>query len=201
MRHFVFPGEMILNSPSELNYTYIKDDKTYSKILGLFDESSNSLIPLKSIWQPRLNDKVIGVISSKGRNGSYDLEINQYIKGILLTDRRDRQRYYIGDIVEGTVKEIERRKTVILEKPMLLKNGILMEINTAKIPRLMGKENTMINELTDLTDTKIAVGKNGYVWIMGENKNRAIEAILRIDREAHVSGLTNRIKDMLENKE
>jgi exosome complex component RRP4 len=201
MRHFVFPGEMILNSPSELNYTYIKDDKTYSKILGLFDESSNSLIPLKSIWQPRLNDKVIGVISSKGRNGSYDLEINQYIKGILLTDRRDRQRYYIGDIVEGTVKEIERRKTVILEKPMLLKNGILMEINTAKIPRLMGKENTMINELTDLTDTKIAVGKNGYVWIMGENKNRAIEAILRIDREAHVPGLTNRIKDMLENKE
>ncbi len=201
MRHFVFPGEMILNSPSELNYTYIKDDKTYSKILGLFDESSNSLIPLKSIWQPRLNDKVIGVISSKGRNGSYDLEINQYIKGVLLTDRRDRQRYYIGDIVEGTVKEIERRKTVILEKPMLLKNGILMEINTAKIPRLMGKENTMINELTDLTDTKIAVGKNGYVWIMGENKNRAIEAILRIDREAHVPGLTNRIKDMLENKE
>ncbi len=201
MRHFVFPGEMILNSPSELNYTYIKDDKTYSKILGLFDESSNSLIPLKSIWQPRLNDKVIGVISSKGRNGSYDLEINQYIKGVLLTDRRDRQRYYIGDIVEGTVKEIERRKTVILEKPMLLKNGILMKINTAKIPRLMGKENTMINELTDLTDTKIAVGKNGYVWIMGENKNRAIEAILRIDREAHVPGLTNRIKDMLENKE
>ncbi|ASI13393.1 exosome complex RNA-binding protein Rrp4 [Candidatus Mancarchaeum acidiphilum] len=200
MRRFVFPGEMILNSPTELSCSYIDNDKTYSKVLGLFDESSKSLIPLKSVWVPHIDDKVIGVISDIGRNGSYSVEINPLVKGVLLTDRRERQRFYVGDIVEATVKEIEHKTTVVLERAMLLKDGILMHINTAKIPRLMGKENTMINELTSFTKTKIAVGKNGYVWIKGENANKAIDAVLRIESEAHVPGLTDRIKDMLENE-
>ncbi len=191
---------MILNSPTELSCSYIDNDKTYSKVLGLFDESSKSLIPLKSVWVPHIDDKVIGVISDIGRNGSYSVEINPLVKGVLLTDRRERQRFYVGDIVEATVKEIEHKTTVVLERAMLLKDGILMHINTAKIPRLMGKENTMINELTSFTKTKIAVGKNGYVWIKGENANKAIDAVLRIESEAHVPGLTDRIKDMLENE-
>ncbi len=200
MRKFVFPGEMILNSPTGLSYSYIENDKTYSKVFGLFDESSKSLIPLKSVWVPHIDDRVIGTISEIGRNGSYSVEINPMVKGVLLTDRRERQKFYVGDVIEATVKEIEHKTTAILERPMLLKDGILMHINTAKIPRLMGKENTMINELTTFTKTKIAVGKNGYVWIKGDNAKRAIEAVLRIESEAHVPGLTDRIKEMLENE-
>jgi exosome complex RNA-binding protein Rrp4 len=56
-----------------------------------------------------------------------------------------------------------------------------------------------------LTNSKIIVAKNGRVWVKAETKedeDRVIEAINQISREAHVSGLTDRISNLLRgNKE
>ena len=45
----------------------------------------------------------------------------------------------------------------------------------------------------------IVVGQNGIVWVKG-NPDRmkiAVEAIRQIEREAHTSGLTDRVRDFI----
>jgi len=196
MRSFVFPGEKLTESVKNISNTYSEEGNTYSKVFGLFDDSSKNLIPLKSAWVPRLEDRVIGIVSSKVKRDMYQLYLNDFIDGLLISESRY-DEFNIGDIVVGTVEEIERRTTVIVEQPMLLKDGIIININSAKIPRLMGKENTMISEITDLTHTQISVGKNGLIWIKGDEAAKAIKAIKQVESEAHVGGLTDRIKDSL----
>ena len=58
----------------------------------------------------------------------------------------------------------------------------------------------MISMIKKLTKSKILVGQNGRIWINSsdpENELRAIDAIKQVSREAHVRGLTDRIKSML----
>jgi len=53
------------------------------------------------------------------------------------------------------------------------------------------------------TDCKIIVGQNGVIWIQGEDPKLeilAVETIKKIEKQAHISGLTDKIKDFLEKK-
>jgi len=58
----------------------------------------------------------------------------------------------------------------------------------------------MINLIKKMTQTRIIVGQNGWVWVSGrkeELERVAIEAILKVDRESHTQGLTDRVKELL----
>jgi len=51
------------------------------------------------------------------------------------------------------------------------------------------------------TGCRIIVGQNGIAWIQSEDpamEHLAVETIKKIEREAHISGLTDRIKSFLE---
>ena len=59
----------------------------------------------------------------------------------------------------------------------------------------------MISMIKEYTNSRILVGQNGRVWVKAENvedENLAIIAINKVSREAHTRGLTDRIKQMLE---
>jgi len=53
----------------------------------------------------------------------------------------------------------------------------------------------------DATRCNISVGQNGLIWIDGEPVDEllAIQTIRKIERESHMSGLTDKIKEFLEN--
>jgi exosome complex component RRP4 len=55
----------------------------------------------------------------------------------------------------------------------------------------------MIELIKKKTGSEIYVGQNGVIWIKGGNKEKAIEAILTIEKEAHTVGLTEKIAKML----
>ena len=78
-----------------------------------------------------------------------------------------------------------------------LRNGVLIKVTPTKIPRIIGKEGSMISMIKNKTKCEIITGQNGLVWIRGENKDKAIEAILIIEKESHTVGLTERIEKML----
>ena len=46
----------------------------------------------------------------------------------------------------------------------------------------------MIKQITNGSGTQIAAGMNGLVWLKGGNIDKAIEAIMQIQEEAHVPG-------------
>ncbi len=58
----------------------------------------------------------------------------------------------------------------------------------------------MIRQIAEATGTHIVVGMNGLIWLKDGNITLATEALLKIEREAHLSGLTETIKNFLEEK-
>ena len=83
-----------------------------------------------------------------------------------------------------------------------LDGGRIIKINPHKVPRVIGKEGSMINLIKDKTRTEITVGQNGFIWIKGdaEGENKAEETIKLIVQESTSSGLTEKIEKFLEGK-
>ena len=103
-----------------------------------------------------------------------------------------------GDIIEAVVKELDKTGTVILSRPRVLFGGKVIAIKPSKVPRLLGKQDTMIRQITEKTKASISVGMNGLIWIKGGDSDIATKAIMRIQDESHIPGLTERIAQMLE---
>ena len=58
----------------------------------------------------------------------------------------------------------------------------------------------MIKLLKNASKCDILVGQNGWVWLKGEdprNQMLLVKAIKTIEKESHLSGLTDKIKNML----
>ena len=98
-----------------------------------------------------------------------------------------------GDFIEASVKELDKTGTVILSRPRTLRGGKIIKIKPSKINRLLGKNNTMINQISSGTGTKIVAGLNGMIWLNDGNIDLAVEAIEKVCNEAHIPGLTERI--------
>ncbi len=79
------------------------------------------------------------------------------------------------------------------------RGGILIHITPTKVPRLIGKKGSMINMIKDQTKCEVVVGQNGVVWVKGKPEmERIVQKVIKtIEEEAHTSGLTDRIKNML----
>jgi exosome complex component RRP4 len=79
--------------------------------------------------------------------------------------------------------------------------GLIIEINPNKVPRVIGKEGSMVSLIKDETGCTITVGQNGIIWIKGEkieNELLAKKAVLFISENSFVSGLTDKVKEWFE---
>ncbi|MEM2454776.1 MAG: KH domain-containing protein, partial [Candidatus Bathyarchaeia archaeon] len=79
-------------------------------------------------------------------------------------------------------------------------HGQIVKVSPAKIPRIIGRRASMVNLLKRETECKITVGQNGIILVSGptpEHEKLAILAIEKISQEAHTSGLTDRISEMI----
>jgi len=81
-----------------------------------------------------------------------------------------------------------------------LAGGMVLEIAPSKVPRVIGRDGSMIQILKNATGCRIYVGQNGRIWIDGdlESIQRTVEAISLIEAEAHNTGLTEKIKHLLD---
>jgi exosome complex component RRP4 len=81
-----------------------------------------------------------------------------------------------------------------------LSGGLLVEISPTKVPRLIGKQGSMISMIKEMTGTRIYVGQNGRIWIDGpdEGSATAVLAIRFIEDRAQAFGLTETVRDLLE---
>lgn len=197
MRNIVTPGEIIANSPMRINNAYVENGKTYSKILGMYEPNSRGIVPLEGVWQPTNMDTVVGIISEV-KAKVYIVELSYFGRSLLVPGKFDMYSFSKGDIIEAKIKEVEGRRTVVLEQAKLLEGGKLIKIKPKKVLRVIGKKDTMISQIASMTKSEIVIGMNGLIWLRGGNINLAIEAILKVEREAHTTGLTESIKKFLE---
>ena len=211
-KDLVVPGEL----SAEDDYypgrgTFEDDGKICSKLLGLVSLRNKkiSVIPLKSKYLPKKGDVVIGKIDDV-RFSMWGVDINSPYSGILPAsevfgrEKKELSRVFdIGDVLFLRIVDVDEVKKVKLglkgRGMGKFKGGVIVDIAPTKVPRLIGKKGSMINMIKDKTGCKIVVGQNGLVWVKGnEDMEQIVKNIIKlIEKEAHTSGLTDRIKNKL----
>ncbi len=212
----VVPGEVLAKGIDYLpgHNSYKKDGKVRSKILGLARVKNHliNVIPLSGAYMPQENDGVIGEIVDV-QPTSWLVDINSPYTGYLSLSegveefvdlsKKDLTDYFdVGDVVYAKVNKVTKRKDVSLTMKdricRKLKGGNIIKITPAKVPRLIGKSGSMVETIKDKTGSKIIIGQNGFVWIKGGKESLTTKAVLKVERESHKDGLTDKIEKMLE---
>ena len=176
-------------------YTYRKGSKFYSSIYGVMTEKEGrqKIIPLTGKYIPSEGDLVVGVIE-EAKFGGAVVDINSPYTAFLPT----RREYKQGDVVFAKIFEVDEVKSTKLGDERQLYQGEILEISPVRIPRVIGKKNSMIELLKTKTGCNIFIGRNGRIWVKGENTNVLKKAIYKIEKEAHTSGLTDKITKFLD---
>ncbi len=218
-REVVTPGELLAKGMDNFpgSGTYRDKEEILSNRLGIvyIDGRALKVIPLSGVYMPKEGDTVIGKVIDITFS-SWRMELNCAYSGLLsLKDASsdyigkgaDLTQYYdLGDHVVCKIINVTSQKLVDLSMrdPGLKKltGGRIFKVNTNKVPRIIGKKGSMVSMIKNATGCKIIVGQNGLVWISGDSKNEfiAMDAIKKIEEESHISGLTNRIKEFLEER-
>ncbi len=211
-KDLVIPGEILADDDYYVGRgTFKENNKICSSLMGLVSLRNKKIrvIPLKSKYIPKRGDVVIGRIDDV-RFSMWDVDINSPYSGILPAfevlgrEKKDLNNVFdVGDVLFLRVIDVDEVKKVKLGlkgKGMgKFKGGILVNISPTKVPRLIGKKGSMINMIKDKTNCKIVVGQNGLVWVKGDPEMEQLtkEIINLIENEAHISGLTDRVKEKL----
>jgi exosome complex component RRP4 len=198
MQKIVVPGEKLSDAQIRIENTISDSKGTFSCIMGSYDDEKKVLVPLEGLWNPKRDDQVVGVVE-EDKGNMYIINLNAPYKGLMLSKFLEFE-LKAGDIITAIVKELEKGGTVMLLRPRVLEGGKIISVKPSKIPRIIGKGNTMIKQITDGTGSSITIGLNGVIWLNGGNVDLATSAILKVEEEAHTSGLTERIRDMLTEK-
>ena len=217
-KQLVAPGELLAEGPYFAGEnTYRDGSKIYSARVGLADVIGNKLIvvPIKGAYIPRIDDIVIGRVTDIGMSG-WQVDICAPYPAMLPQSetpmqhgremgRRDLGHLFgVGDLVLAQVIAFDRTRDPLLTTKGRglgkVTSGRVARISPAKIPRIIGKQGSMITMLKNETLTDIVPGQNGIVLAIGRNPDQeriAVEAFYMIEREAHTSGLTDRVRAMI----
>ena len=204
--------------------------KIISLNIGLKQIRKNyiNVIPLRGFYTPRPGDKIIALVVDKNPV-KYKCDINAKDFGTLKPkntikrgkmrsfrgsggsgypqDEANIERFEIGDILIVKILSADR-----LNKPELTtvgkylgkkNNGFVISIDPPKIPRVIGRNGSMIKMLKNLTKTNIFVTQNGRIWLKGEDiahERLLVESIQKIATEAHTVGLTDRMQEFIINE-
>ncbi len=217
-KEIVYPGEILAEDENlEIDGAFVEDNKIISKYYGIVEVNENKIkvIPLSGVYLPKIGDYVIGEIAEVLPNTWLVNIKSPFMATILLKDafseridpdKVDLSSYYdVGDLVYGKIVNVTRNKTVRLslrDSPKKkLKGGLLIEVHPNRVPKIIGKKGATINSLIDKFNVEIIVGRNGLVWIKGENRKdelKAAEIIRLIDKYSHEKNLNEKIKEILD---
>ncbi|HLC65494.1 MAG TPA: exosome complex RNA-binding protein Rrp4 [Candidatus Nanoarchaeia archaeon] len=216
-KEIVVPGEILAKGMGYVPGagTYRNGEDIISERLGVvsIDGRAVKLIPLSGRYLPKRGDTIICKVVDVTLNG-WRLETNSAYQAMLglkeatsefIARGADLRKYYdIGDFLVCKVSNVTSQMLVdvMMKGPGLkkLKGGRIIEVNSYKVPRIIGKHGSMISMIKEATGCWIIVGQNGLVWLQGEPPAEllAIHTIRMIESESHLGGLTSRIKDFLE---
>ena len=214
-RKIVIPGEMIVKGEDYLpgEGTEKRKNEIIAIKFGLAEESNKliKVIPLSGVYHPRRGNVIIGCVENLTFNG-WVINIKSSDGGFLpvaevprYVNKNDLEEVMgFGDMVVAKISEINQRgiDLTIRERGLgRLDDGIIIEVNPNRVPRVIGKEGSMISLIKNETGCRITVGQNGLIWIKGdkiENELFAKKAILHVAKNSFVSGLTDKMTKWFE---
>jgi len=214
-RQIVIPGEVIVKGEDYLpgEGTEKRGEEIVAIRFGLSEEIKKlvKVIPLSGNYQPRRGNVVIGKVENITFNG-WIIDIGTAETAFLSLTETPRyvdkdgleEVMAIGDMAVVKIWGINKRGIDLSIKSRGLgriDEGIIIWVNPNKVPRIIGKEGSMIKIIKEETGCNITVGQNGLIWIKGdkiENELFAKKAILFVCKKSFIQGLTEEIQKWFE---
>jgi len=214
-REIVIPGETIVSGQDYLpgEWTKREGKDIVALRFGLADKAERlvKIIPLSGAYMPRKGNVVIGRVLDITFNG-WIMDIDAPYQSFLpameaskFVNKNDLSECYdIGDMLAVKVFSIKRKGIDLTARGRnlgKLEEGMIIRINSNKVPRVIGKEGSMINLIKNESNCDITVGQNGIIWIKGnkvEDELFAEKAILFVTEKSFIEGLTEKTKEWLE---
>ena len=217
-KEIVIPGQVIAESMEYLPGDNVirEKEKLIATRVGIVNVSGRliKLVPLAGPYVPKRDDVVIGKVTSIGFSGwrvdiGWAFEANLSVKDAVSDFVRkgaDLTKYFDhGDYVMTQIFNVASMKIIDLTMrgPGLrkLEDGRIIKVGSTKVPRIIGKQGSMITMIKEHTGCKILVGQNGYIWLSGDDpikEDLALRAIYKVEKESSMSGLTDTLKEFLE---
>lgn len=214
-REIVIPGEIIVSGQDYLpgEWTKREGKDIIALRFGLAEKAGRlvKIIPLSGTYMPRKGNVVIGRVLDITFNG-WIMDIDAPYQSFLpameaskFVNKNDLSECYdIGDMIAVKVWSIKRKGIDLTARGRnlgKLEEGMIIRINSNKVPRVIGKEGSMINLIKNESNCDITVGQNGIIWIKGnkvEDELFAEKAILFVTEKSFIEGLTEKTKEWLE---
>jgi exosome complex component RRP4 len=213
-RELVLPGDFITDGKFRAGSgTYMDNGKIYASTLGIKSIRSDfvNVVPLAGQYIPKVGDQVIGIVMDMGPS-NWLVDINSPYPAPMhineapwRVDFGDTARYLnVGEVILARIFMVDEVKHVQVSMKehglRKLQGGQILEISHSKVPRVIGRNGSMIQMIKNYTNCRIIVGQNGRIWVDGEIDavENAVKAIRLIEVEAQSTGLTERLKEFLE---
>jgi len=217
---FVLPGDIIVTGHYTPEQNVIIDgDRVIATTIGFSEvkDSSVGVMSLTGFYIPKTDDLVIGKVISFSAL-SWEIDINSYYSAILpasdifgrdFTSSRDDLSLKLvkGDLITARIVNAgsTREPLITISGQGLGKidSGELVKITPAKVPRLIGKQGSMIQTIEEATNSSITIGQNGLIILNNNNNSgleRATRAIKMIEINLYEPNLEEKIQKLLDDQ-
>ena len=213
-RQIAVPGEVIVKGneylPSEGSY---RDGEEVIAgrfgVVSIYDKQVR-VIPISGAYYPRRGNTIIGTIVDITFNGwlidfggatNAFLSVSEVPKYI----NRNELREFL-DFGESVIIKVWDVKSKGIDVSMKMRGfgkiegGMIISVNSNKVPRIIGKEGSMVNIIKAATGCEITVGQNGKVWIYGSSAEKELATKRIIDfivENSVMNGLTEKVEDFI----
>lgn len=214
-RVIVVPGEVIVSSEDFLpgEGARREGNDIISNRYGLSEKVGRvvKIIPLSGAFVPRRNNVVLGRVSGFTHNG-WLVDIDYAGTAFLplteaprFVNKGDLKSFMgIGDIIAAKIWSANGTSIDLSFKGRglgKLEGGLIFRMGPSRVPRVIGREGSMITLIKDKTACNITVGQNGWVWIKGnslEDEIKARKAIEFVSEKVYIEGLTEKVEEWFE---
>jgi exosome complex component RRP4 len=214
-RKLVVPGEIVVTGEDYLPGEGARRDgeNIMASRFGLSEEAGKVIrvIPIFGAFIPRRNNVVIGTVSDISYRG-WIIDIDSASSAFLPIDEAPRfinknemdQYLAIGDVISAKIWSVSSRGIDLSLKGKglgKLEGGFIFKVIPSRVPRVIGREGSMVNLIKEKTNTLITIGQNGWIWIKGDNTDseiRARNAVFHVTEQVHINGLTDKMEEYFE---
>ena len=217
-RKVVVPGEVIVSGEDYLpgEGTRRVGDNIVASRFGLAEEAGRvvRIIQIFGAFVPRRNNVVIGRVTDITFSGwlvDIDSASNSFLsieEAPRFVNRHEMSDFLsIGDVVAAKIWSVKTKGIdIVLNGKGLgkLEGGFIFRIIPSRVPRVIGREGSMVNLIKERTGCSVTVGQNGWIWIKGPSIDaeiKARKAVEFVSEKVNVSGLTEKMEEWFNSQE
>lgn len=213
-RQIVIPGETIVSGneflPGDGAYRDGADVVANRYGIANIFEKHVRIVPVAGAYYPRRGNTIIGTIVDITFNGwlinfggaqNAFLPVSEVPRYV---NKNEMQEFL--DFGESVIVKVWDVKSRGVDASMKMRGfgkiegGMIISVGPNKVPRIIGKEGSMVKIIKSATGCDVTVGQNGKVWIFGKDTDSEVatkKIIEFIAENATVSGLTGKVESFI----